>query len=497
MRNHTNRLYSILPSDPDMINDRMCGPYNRKGVLCGECIDGYGPAVYSYDLKCANCSQLSSGYAISLYLFLEFIPSTLFFICVTVFHVNITSGPLLGYVLFCQMYAYAFKMLDLYIYEYMHSTLSPFLRALFNISIALCDFWNLNFLRPLLPAFCISEKLTVIHIQILNVVTAIYPIVLVIITCILMELHARNVRLIHIVWKPFHIILNKLHVTTINSDAVLHAFASFIFLSSTTNAFRVFVLFHETKMYSNIVNYTIQSTVYIDPTINYFSNQHIIYLLISLITTVVLVLIPSLLLCIYPTRIYRSFSRVINARKRLAITAFAEALHNGFKDGLNGTRDYRSSAGLVIFGTAFYGLITSTVHNILSVYVGLFISVSTFFVLSLLVSYIRPCKSTIANFSLSYHLMMFGILVMGGYLWMNNLPADTESLELTFIVVPVISHVLVFLWIEYTLTQHIWNYFKINYDSCCLMVAVNRLTVAVRAKLNRRQCDYQVLTTVQ
>ena len=38
-------------------------------------------------------------------------------------------------------------------------------------------------------------------------------------------------------------------------------------------------------------------------------------------------------------------SRFLSTRKQLAITAFAEALHSCFKDGLNGTHDYRAFAG--------------------------------------------------------------------------------------------------------------------------------------------------------
>ena len=98
--NNTDRLFSELPSDPDLLNDTMCGPYNRKGLLCGRCIDGYGPAVYSLDMKCANCSK----HAISVYLLLKFIPMTLFFIGIVIFRLNITAGPLLGYVMFCQAY---------------------------------------------------------------------------------------------------------------------------------------------------------------------------------------------------------------------------------------------------------------------------------------------------------------------------------------------------------------------------------------------------------
>ena len=83
--NNTDRIFSELPSDPDLLNDTMCGPYNRKGLLCGRCIDGYGPAVYSLDMKCANCSKLST--------FQFFIPITLFFIGIVIFRLNITAGP--------------------------------------------------------------------------------------------------------------------------------------------------------------------------------------------------------------------------------------------------------------------------------------------------------------------------------------------------------------------------------------------------------------------
>ena len=117
LTNRTNRKYTELPSDPDMLDDAMCGPYNRKGLLCGECIDGYGPAVYSYDLKCANCTVLPPEYAMGAFLFLELVPGTVFFLCLVFLHLNITSGPLLGYVLFCQLYAYILQE-DTYVYEY-------------------------------------------------------------------------------------------------------------------------------------------------------------------------------------------------------------------------------------------------------------------------------------------------------------------------------------------------------------------------------------------
>ena len=91
------------------------------------------------------------------------------------------------------------------------------------------QFWSLQFLKAIIPPFCISEKFTGIHVHMLNFVPVIYPLVLVIISCILMELHARNYRIVGIMWKPLKFILSKADMTAVTSDAVFHALASFIF----------------------------------------------------------------------------------------------------------------------------------------------------------------------------------------------------------------------------------------------------------------------------
>ena len=102
----TNRMISEVSCEPDVFNNTLCGRYNRKGLLCSECVDGYGPGVFSLQLKCVNCSKMSTGTAIILYLLIKTIPITLFFARVAMFHINITSGPLLGYIIFCQFYVW-------------------------------------------------------------------------------------------------------------------------------------------------------------------------------------------------------------------------------------------------------------------------------------------------------------------------------------------------------------------------------------------------------
>ena len=477
--NNTDRMYSEMPSDPNILNDTMCGPYNRTGLLCGRCIDGYGPAVYSLDMKCADCSNISTGSAISLYLFLELIPITLFFMCVVLFRLNITAGPLLGYVLFCQIY-YTFGVGDyIFIYDY---TLSHLPTAVWIL--ILCGMWDLQFFKSVISPFCISSKLTGIHIQMLNLVTAIYPVLFVIITWILMELHARNYRIIQILWKPFSIVVNKLKITAVTSDAVIHAFATFILLSATTLSYTVMTVFKHTPVYRSTDGTLYKQVLYYDPTITTLSHKHFIYIVLAVVPFILLVLIPSLLLCVYPTRIYGCLSRFISARKRLAITAFAEALNNCFKDGLNGTRDHRTLAGFItgvaiVGGTVIILIIETT--PIQSSTASLLIWI--FF--SLIIFYVRPCKLTIANLSLGYHFLVTGLLCFAVQWWKYYPSIQTGVLKKIVIIIPATCHILVFMWAGYTVTRQIMSHFGYQLNPHDCKVALTDLVNAVKRQFNR------------
>ena len=451
--NHTNRMLSELPSDPDKLNDVMCGPYNRRGLLCGQCISGYGPGVNQFNLKCTNCSNIPTLLAVGLYLLVELVPSTFFFICVIIFHINITAGPLLGYGIFCQIFT-LFWQIYVPKYVYIVSHVSAPLTVLFQISLTLSAFWNLSFLKPVIPPFCISEKLTGIHTLLLSFVAVIYPILLITIICVLIELHARNYRLFHILWKPFQIILSKTNITAVNTNAVIHAFATFVLVSSTANVYNMTVMMKITYVHTSIDGKLYSECLYSDPTVSCSSQQYVLYLLLPVVISIFLVLLPSLLLCVYPTRVYTKLSQCVSARVRLAITAFAEALHCCFKDGLNGTRDYRASAGLVILIFPACLLVNSAVE-IATGYGWKIAGSCTFFVVSLLLSQIRPCKSAIANFSLAYHFTVLGILTLVNQIWEQEMSTRTESLELTIIILPLISHILVFIWVGYTVSHYV------------------------------------------
>ena len=53
--NITTTGYVQLPRNLSQLNDYMCDPLNRKGLVCSECADGFGPSVTSFGYKCVSC----------------------------------------------------------------------------------------------------------------------------------------------------------------------------------------------------------------------------------------------------------------------------------------------------------------------------------------------------------------------------------------------------------------------------------------------------------
>ena len=371
--NMTNRMYSSLPTNPTQLNETTCVPYNREGLLCGSCIEGFGPAVYSTDLSCANCTHISPGLAIMCYLLLEFLPATVFFFVIAIFHFNITSGPMLGYVMFCQACSFVTRW-DMFVFNSMLSHVPLPLATLARVSMALVDVWNLHFFRFVLPSFCLSDRMTGIHVHMLSFLTAVHPVSLMVTAYIAIELHARNCTCIYIFWKPFGICLSKFQNNWSAGDSVIHTFATFIMLSSYTIAYDTLTITATVDIYhvSGVVS---QPVLYFDTTVVAYSSEHIPYLVVAVVVCFLMAICPALLLCLYPTRLYEKFSRFWSPRKRIAIKAFTEAIHSCFKNGLNGSRDYRAVAGFLKLAPLLYTAVQLAVthmvpHHITDMVIG-------------------------------------------------------------------------------------------------------------------------------
>ena len=72
-------LHLELPTNISHLNDFMC-PLNHKGLLCRDCLDGFGPAVFSTGSACENCTG-QSYLCIALYLLFDLVQFTFLFWC--------------------------------------------------------------------------------------------------------------------------------------------------------------------------------------------------------------------------------------------------------------------------------------------------------------------------------------------------------------------------------------------------------------------------------
>ena len=143
------------------------------------------------------------------------------------------------------------------------------------------------------------------------------------------------------------------------------------------------------------------------------------YLIMSLLFVLILVVCPGLLISLYPTRLYvKLSSQCLSARKQIAIKIFVETVNCGFKDGLNGTRDYRMIPGVLILLGLTYAILMSSLslknfNGLQPFTIGMIMILSAF-----LVSYLRPCKDLLTNMSLSLNLLLLGVfhpsLLSGG-----------------------------------------------------------------------------------
>ena len=97
-------------------------------------------------------------------------------------------------------------------------------------------------------------------------------------------------------------------------------------------------------------NGTLTKVLCFNPNIKFYSPEHIVYLIIPLTVLFFLGFCPALLLCLYPTQLFKRVTlQCCSARKRIALSVFAETFQGCYKDGLNGTRDYRVTPATIMF----------------------------------------------------------------------------------------------------------------------------------------------------
>ena len=98
---HPYSFYLDLPLDPTQVERAMCGSYNRRGQLCGDCMENYSLPVYTYHPQCVECPKHTSNWG--KYLAFSLLPQTVFFISVVTLRFRGMSPHVNGFILYSQL----------------------------------------------------------------------------------------------------------------------------------------------------------------------------------------------------------------------------------------------------------------------------------------------------------------------------------------------------------------------------------------------------------
>ena len=452
----SDNFYFRLPNNTSKLTRFMCESLHRTGLLCGECEDGFGPAIYSYTLECKKCWGHGAGWL--LYITLTVIPTTVLYIIVVVFHVSATYPPLNAFVLFCHLVVYAFRSQpDLYFL--FSNEWEGFSHGLLKVMLALCGLWNLDFFRPIVHPFCVSPHMKNVPAFALEYIEAFYPLILILITYICIKLHDHNFRLVVLLWKPFHQCFVYFRRSWDSEASIINAFATFLLLSFTKILFVSFTLLYGIQVKVLNRNGTIRSSplvMYYDPTLKYFGTDHLPFAVVSICVVLVFIVLPTLLLILYPTRIFRKCIACCRFRRWHALHTFMEAFQGQYKDGTNGTRDFRMVSALyLVFRIAVLLSYVFNLHSFGKGY-GWIIALTAFASTSLFFAIVRPYKVRHWNTAESLFLAMLSMQSLTGLLvkYMPNQKYD-HAYGVTGLLIMGIPHAALALYILYIISKKI------------------------------------------
>ncbi len=262
---HKHLQYIKLPDSNLEVNDYFCAGLNRTGVLCSKCQTGLGPPVLSYSLKCVQC--LPSPYGWLLYIFLACFPTTVFSLLVFLFQVKANS-PQLNFIVFaCQ-----------YLALIQRSSPQQLIGLPAIIVGTFYSLWNLDFFRYAIPPFCVSERLSLVHVYALEYVVAICPLFLVLLIYVSVELHARGCKVLVCLWKPFRICCTRTRRWMDPRGSIINVFATFLMLSYTKLVIISLYMLRYIHFYSNTGQRVGPRMVYLDATAHYYSVKYFPYI---------------------------------------------------------------------------------------------------------------------------------------------------------------------------------------------------------------------------
>ena len=295
-----------LPNSSSHLSEYVCSN-NRSGVLCGECLPGYGPAVNSPYLECVNCTDINLGANIAKYVASIYLPLAVFFTILILFDVRLTTGPANAFILYCQVVSSTFSLdadgqVSLTRFDISVSTSENLLKG-YKVIYGI---FNLEFFESLLSPFCFGTRFTALTVFTLDYGVAFFPLamIIVVVVCLrIRECFSFRVRSTT-KWQNKRKLITKVRhgcgLRNIN-EALLPAFAAFVLLSYTKfSLISSYIVSSQPLMDENGVEVSPQRVYFAGQFPTTDTSYRLFYLLPSSLIFATFVCITPLLLLSYP-----------------------------------------------------------------------------------------------------------------------------------------------------------------------------------------------------
>ena len=380
--------YQVVSMDNKSDTDGTCSQFNRGGVLCGQCREGYGTPVYSFSLTCVRCRNVSLWTTVPLYVFTAYGPLTVFLAAIVFFTVSVNSAPLHGWILVCQLLSSSIVMRVLVSFvEINHIPIGPYVRLLGTVY----GVWNLDFFRSVYKPFCLHPSLSTLVVMSLDYLVAVYPLVLILGLYVAVDLYSRNCWPVVIVGRVFHRCCIRFRHRLDIRTSLIDAFGTFFSLSyvkflSTSVDLLVFTRVWKTEG-------KMSWHVFFDGSMEFFKGNHIPFALTAVTLLVVCNILPLIVILLYSFPRTHAVLNILPASVRAAMFPFMDNILACYKDGTNATRNCRYFGVVYHFALLAYILSFATCSNAVVFGLNAFVCI----VVGMLVAVIQPYKSKAYN----------------------------------------------------------------------------------------------------
>ncbi len=419
--NTTNiELYVKLPSNVSDLEHFFCDRLNRRGYFCSKCKKHYHFPMYPDFLKCVECDPKNYARNWVLYIVISFVPLTIFLILVLCLRISATSAPMNSFIFVSQIITP--PPFERQFYRIINSTILPHWAKVFmHLLHSLYGLWNLNFFTTLIPPFCVPHQ-TAIDVIFLAYISALYPLLLLILLYILIELRSRNVRILVWLWKPFQLGYRHFQRQWEIRSSIIDAFATFFLLSYVKLLFITFDLLASSEIWSKHGT-VIEITSYFNTNIKVHMFKGVLFLVGGIFISLIFVYLPTILLLLYPCRCCQKFLTRCNCLHFRFLQFLMDSFLGSYKDGTNGTRDYRYFASIFLL----FRIAISVVYALsyFSFLTGVLLTCS---VLATLIAVAQPYNKKYASFNRFDPLMILFLVIWFAFFTCIHLTAGKHTI---------------------------------------------------------------------